>query len=876
MNLAPHIGHSFSAFRTDAYARFKRAQGFNVLYPQAFHATGEPILGVVERLKKGDQVQLETMKLCGATDADIERFKQNPRAVVEFWVRRWIEDLRLGGFSIDWRRTFITTTITPTYSRFIEWQYNTLQKKGYVTQGTHPVIWCPKCLSPTGDHDRLEGEGESPIDYVLLKFELEMNGEKIILPAATLRPETIYGVVNMWLHPDIEYVKARVKSGSKSEIWLISADAAKKLADQLKKVEIIGNVRGADLAGKRCRDLVTNKMIPILPAHFVDPCNATGVVMSVPSHAPYDWVALKELLEKPEELERYGVTKEELDPISLIAVPEFGEHPAIELANKMNITSTKQQKELDAATSILYKKEFHLGTLKQNCGEYSGKKVSEVKDHLIRDLTAAGIADIVWETTARVVCRCTTPNHVKILENQWFLKFSDEKWKARARACVKKMNILPEEARHQFEETISWLKDKACARKTGLGTPLPWDKNWIVETLSDSTIYMAYYTIARLIKKKKIPAAKLTDDVFDYIFFGKGEPKAIALIAKRAGLAPALIKEMRAEFLYWYPVDFRNSGKDLVANHLTFFIFHHTAIWDSMPKLWPLGIGVNGFVNVEGEKMSKSKGNVIPLRDLIRQHGTDLVRANIISSAEGLDDADWRTENIRSLRARLQMLLELAAKLKTSRTAKVRNATAKDKTKSKKAGQAEKWLRSRIQRHIAAATTAYEAAKFRTAINAALYDSTADLKWYLARVGDIKAANALVLKDVLMVIARLIAPAAPHIAEEIWQRLGNRPFIAVAPWPKAEKHLTDKKAEANENLIKATLEDGNAVLKIVKKKPSLINIYAARPAELKILKDAVEVFAAHFGVPVEIILAAKSSSPRAARAKAGKPGIEIL
>ena len=58
------------------------------------------------------------------------------------------------------------------------------------------------------------------------------------------------------------------------------------------------------------------------------------------------------------------------------------------------------------------------------------------------------------------------------------------------------MKIYPEAARKNFEAVIEWLQEKACTRKSGLGTKLPWDKKWIVETLSDSVIYMAYYTIA--------------------------------------------------------------------------------------------------------------------------------------------------------------------------------------------------------------------------------------------------------------------------------------------------------------------------------------------------------------------------------------------
>src|SRR3989338_10045688 len=197
-----HIGHSYTFTRTDIYARFKRMQGYNTLLAQGFHATGEPILGAIERLKKNDESQISTFKLFGATGRDIEQFKKKgPKYVAQFWAEKIEESAKLAGFSIDWRRKFILS-LTPGFSRFVEWQYNSLRKKGYVVQGTHPVVWCPKDLSPTGDHDRLEGEGESPQEFTILKFKLD----DYILAAATLRPETIYGVTNIWVNPDAKYV----------------------------------------------------------------------------------------------------------------------------------------------------------------------------------------------------------------------------------------------------------------------------------------------------------------------------------------------------------------------------------------------------------------------------------------------------------------------------------------------------------------------------------------------------------------------------------------------------------------------------------------------------------------------------------------------
>ena len=81
MNGAPHVGHSFTFSRGDVYARFKRMQGYNVLFPQGFHATGEPILGTIERLKQNDQTQIGTFKSFGATDKDFI-IKLNSRKIV--------------------------------------------------------------------------------------------------------------------------------------------------------------------------------------------------------------------------------------------------------------------------------------------------------------------------------------------------------------------------------------------------------------------------------------------------------------------------------------------------------------------------------------------------------------------------------------------------------------------------------------------------------------------------------------------------------------------------------------------------------------------------------------------------------------------------
>ena len=85
------------------------------------------------------------------------------------------------------------------------------------------------------------------------------------------------------------------------------------------------------------------------------------------------------------------------------------------------------------------------------------------------------------------------------------------------------MNILPQEIKSEFNYVIGWLRERACARQHGLGTKLPWDKDWIVESLSDSVIYMAYYTISKFVNDKTITLDdNLSKEFFDYIFVRQG------------------------------------------------------------------------------------------------------------------------------------------------------------------------------------------------------------------------------------------------------------------------------------------------------------------------------------------------------------------
>jgi leucyl-tRNA synthetase len=812
-NSPQHIGHARTYTLADAYARYMRMKGYNVLLPMAFHYTGTPVLAMARRLAENDQELINDFINVYKVPKEKLKDLTDPLSMARYFHEEIKEGMKRIGYSIDWRREF--TTVDPQYSRFIEWQFRKLREKGYIKRGSHPVGWCPKDENPVGQHDT-QGDVEPEIgEFTLIKFK---HGEWV-LPTATLRPETVFGVTNIWVNPEATYVKANVDG----EKWIISRECAEKLTYQGRQVSILEDFTGKELIGKKATNPVTEDEIYILPADFVDPKNATGVVMSVPGHAPYDYVALENLKSETQKLVEYELKVEEIKSIgaiSIIEVPGYSELPAADVVKRMGIKEQTDPK-LEEATREVYRNEFHNGKMKGNTGKYAGMSVAEAKERIKYDLTASGKATTMYELMNRPVkCRCGAECVVKIFEDQWFIDYGNSEWKALAHKCLEKMKIYPEELRVQYKYVIDWLREKACARKSGLGTKLPWDPNWIIESLSDSTIYMAYYTIAHHIKKHNIQPNQLTDEVFDYIFLGKGNPEKIA---EKTGIGPSILESMRREFLYFYPLDSRHSAHELIPNHLTFMIFNHTAIFPE--ELWPRQIVTNGVVTMEGAKMSKSFGNIIPLREGLATYGADPIRLSVLATAELLQDADFSPAVAKAMRGKLERLYKLVLQNIQTTGEREGDITTIDK-----------WMLSRLQGHVEKATEAMEKLEMRKAIQTILFELDQDLQWYQRRT----KAKQSVVREVLKSQILMLTPFAPHICEELWEIMGYRGFASQAPWPKPDKTKVDLKAEESENLVKKVLEDTRNIIRATKVKPQRVFYYTAASWKWKIYLTALE------------------------------------
>ncbi|MBC8250455.1 MAG: leucine--tRNA ligase [Candidatus Nitrosopelagicus sp.] len=799
-NSPQHIGHGRTYTLADVHSRYYRMKGFNVLFPMGFHYTGTPILGMSKRVQANDEELIEAFKnLYNVPEEKIKEFV-DPVKIADYFH----EEIKAGmiemGYSIDWRREF--TTIIPAYQKFIEWQFRNLKEKDLIVQGNHPVGWCPNDQNPVSQHDTLGDVEPDFSEYIVIKFNI---GEEIV-PVATLRPETLFGVTNLWINPEIIYKKVKVDG----ETWIISAECAYKLEFLNKKIEIIEDISGSQLIGKKVHSPTSEDEFLILPASFVTATTGTGVVMSVPAHAPYDFQALEDIKNGSQKNIENSLRNEveKVKPVTIISTEGLGDIPAQEVIKRMGITNQDDPK-LEDATKEIYSKEFYEGKLNSNTGEFAGKKITFVKEEVKEWISKTGKSDIMLELTNESVrCRCGTECVVKLLNNQWFLDYANKEWKAKAHECFESMNILPNDIRTEFFNVLDWLRERACARQHGLGTKIPWDNDWLVESLADSVIYMSFYTMAKFVNSGEILAENMNDEFFNYIFYGSGNSDAVARNAK---ITIDKLEEIRKEFLYFYPVDSRHSGRDLVPNHLTFFVLNHVALFPK--ENWPKEIVVNGSVMMDGKKMSKSMGNIIPLRDAIKKYGADPIRLAILISAELLQDADFNSESISGIKNKLESMYDECAKFNNSE--KIGN------------NPEDVWILSKLSKLIFEVTESMEKMRLRESLHHILYGFDSELQWYMKRT---KAKNrndiSGVLNRVLATRISMLSPFAPHIAEEMWEKLGNSEMVSRSSWPKQEEQ-TDDRAVQNESLLSSVMNDISNITKVTKITPKKIIIYTA-------------------------------------------------
>jgi len=759
-------------------------------------AGGPPGKRVAKKIqaKTGDAAfQYEILLSMGLKPDELAPFS-DPMHWLEFFPPLGVRDLKSFGAPIDFRRSFITTSVNPYYDSFIRWQFTKLKAGDKIGFGKRPTIFSEVDGQACMDHDRAEGEGVAPQQYTGIKLEVldqpaalqKLKGKRVFLLAATLRPETMVGQTNCWILPTGKY--GCFKAGDK-DVFVCSHRAARNMSFQevltpWAKPECLLEITGKDIMGCKLKaPHCPYEFVHLLPLMTIKMDKGTGIVTSVPSDSPDDYACYMDLM-KPGKRDYHGVKAEWIEPFPLVPcidteIDDEVRHMAAEyMCNKLGVQSQNDTLKLQEAHDACYKLGFDRGVM--SVGPLKGQPVKTAKDEIKKMMVKDGLAIVYSEPEKKVVSRSGDECVVAGID-QWFLRYGEESWRKTIEGHINgdNFNAYNDRINDSFMQSIAWLKEWACSRSFGLGTRVPWDEQFLIESLSDSTIYMAYYTVAHILQNGILDGSEgnpdgikpedLTNEVWDFVFLHGAKPNKSKIPAK-------VLDKMRHEFRYWYPVDLRVSGKDLIQNHLTMFLYNHACVWEKEPEMWPRSIFCNGWCMVNNEKMSKSKGNFFTLEDIIKKYSADTVRIACADAGDTLEDS-----NIQEAVAN-QAILRLAVMLETLK-AMVDKSEPLQKGKDD-ARFVDRWFKNDMNRLVIECKSFYEKMMYREALRTAYFEFTAAFDQYR----DVcKALGGLPNEGLVMQYWEwqliILSPICPHFCEHGWSVLGKSGSVLNSRFP---------------------------------------------------------------------------------------------
>jgi leucyl-tRNA synthetase len=290
---------------------------------------------------------------------------------------------------------------------------------------------------------------------------------------------------------------------------------------------------------------------------------------------------------------------------------------------------------------------------------------------------------------------------------------------------------------------------------------------------------VSYYTIAhylhsdlfgRVRGRGDIGFEQMKDAVWDYIFCRTELTDEVLA----SGIPKETLESMRREFEFFYPLDLRVSGKDLIPNHLTFFIYCHLALFPR--EYWPKGIRVNGHLLLNAEKMSKSTGNFMTIQEVVQKYGADATRIAMADAGDTIADSNFEEDvadntvlTLHTKRDLYQDILKDESQLRTGEFNTFQDALFANEM--------------RVLVHEAKAQ--YELTNYKLALKSAWYDFASAWSSYkeACAAAGIKMHKDLV-REFIELQALTICPIAPHWAEYLYQDILKKPkSIQLATWP---------------------------------------------------------------------------------------------
>ncbi len=904
-----HMGHAFNYTIGDVFARFKRMQGFNVLYPTGYDSLGLPAENAA--IKAG----------------------VHPKTYTEKAIINFIKQQKTLGFSYDWGR--VVKTSDPDYYRWDQWIFLKMFEKGLAFRKKAPVNWCPKCNTALANEQVHNGKcwrhEDTNVEIKPLEqwfFKITDYAEEIYedikklkgwpenikamqenwigkshgininfiinkkpWPIFTTRPDTIYGVTFMVIaaqHPELmKLVTKEQKSKIEAFLKKIKSTSEKDM-EELEKEGVF--------TGSYAINPVNNEKIPVYTGNFVLAEYGSGMVMAVPAHDQRDFefakrynLLLKEVIrpiygekQKNEEFRKTisAVVHRKRDNKFLIlkwknnewvspVVGGIDEGEKLEKASEREVLEEtgyrvkfvkKLGGEFEAHYLAPHKKVFRYRIDQPVLMELIDEKPKKIEER------EKNLHEAIWLTADEALKQITHEyNKLGLLRylgkdmafiGEGILINSGKFNGLTSKDAIKVISDYIEKQKFGKRTVNFKLRDWLISRQRYWGTPIPivyCDKCGIVP----------------------VPESALPIELPNKVTFGKGNPLATnkefieVKCPKCKGKARRETDTMdtfvnsswyflrycdsknnkeifdKKKAAYWMPIDQYIGGAEHACMHLIYFRFYTKFLRDL------------GLIAIDEPALKLFNQGMV--------HGTDGTvmaksRGNVVNPLEIIEKYNADT---------LRLYLISTA------------SPDKDFTWDERAIEGSYRFIRKVYDYFLKVKKSKPTPKTESKLNKTIKEFTDDIENFRYNLAIIKLRELFDYlseeesKETLESFLKFLSLFCPHVSEELWHKLGNKSFISTAIWPQADEKKIKPEFEQQDKAVEQLKQDISHVLKIINKKPKAIYIYVI-PKETS-LYNSKELEQA-FSCKVQIMANNKATydpQKKASKAKPGKPALYI-
>ncbi|MDQ8738941.1 isoleucine--tRNA ligase [Paenibacillus sp. LHD-38] len=755
-NGAPHIGHVLGRVIKDFICRYKTMAGYRVIRKAGWDTHGLPVeLGVEKQLGISGKQEIE--------DYGVEKFVKKCKDSVFEYEKQWRELTEAIAYWTDLDNPYIT--LKNEYIESVWHILSTIHGKGLLYRGHRVSPYCPDCQTTLSSHEVAQGYEDVKDLSATAKFKLTASGEFIL--AWTTTPWTLPANVALAVNPELDYIRAS-KNG---EVYIVAQNLAETVLKD--EYEVLSVVKGAELVGLTYEPpfnyVAIEKGHIVIAGDFVSDTSGTGIVHIAPAHGEDD----------------YRVSRD--NGISMLSV--------VDLAGRYVAEVT----------------------------DFAGRfvKDSELDIDIVKNLSERGLlySKERYEHSYPFCWRCKTPLIYYAMES-WFIKTTAVK--DQLIANNNSVDWYPGHIREgRFGKFLEDLVDWNISRNRYWGTPLNvWVCDVTGKEYSPSSIAdlraMAIGDVPEDIElhkpyvdgiKLKSPFAEgaemtRTPEVIDVWFDSGSMPFA-------QHHHPF---ENEQQFAEQYPADIICEGIDQTRGWFYSLLAVSTLYNGKAP--YKAVISTGHILDENGQKMSKSKGNVIDPWEIINEYGTDAFRWALLA-----DSAPWNSK-------RFSRGIVGEAKSKVIDTIVNTHAffalyasidgfdyTQHEETKSD--NKLDRWIISRLNSLINTVNKGLEVNDFLNPAKSIEIFVDELSNWYIRRSRDRFWGSGLTadkltayqtLRSVLLTLSRLIAPYAPLLAEEVYGNLGGSGSVHLDDYPKADEAAIDETLERDMESAKQIVE----------------------------------------------------------------------